>query len=197
MREHWPFYKSLTRRERRDRVLLEHERILAFGDRWNEILRICGLEPRRGAGGEDGPAPLGSTTGGWGGGESEDHKRLKQHVLEHPELVGATLEFEGEVEHLLRSGDEIDVAFLSPAHWIGAEVKSKVSDGQPEDYERGVYQVVKYRSVLEAQARIDHPEATPKVTVFLVLERTLPKEARLVAEALGVQVIESVVPREY
>lgn len=196
VREYWPFYESLSRRERRDRVLLEHERILAFGDRWNEILRICGLEPRRGAGGDAGPAPAGSTTGGWGGGESEDHKRLKHHVLKHPELVGATLEFEGEVEHLLRSRDEIDVAFLSPAHWIGAEVKSKVSDGQPEDYDRGVYQVVKYRSVLEAQARIDHPDAPPKVTVFLVLERTLPKETRLIAEALGVPVIESVVPRE-
>ena len=82
--------------------------------------------------------------------------------------------------------------FRSDRSWIGVEVKSRVSDGNPSDYERGIYQVVKYRAVLEAQARIDAPRDPPEVQVVLVLEGLLPKEYRGVADALGVKVIEQV-----
>jgi len=47
--------------------------------------------------------------------------------------------------------------FKAEGVWVGVEVKSRVSDGSPDDYERGLYQVVKYKEVLEAQAQLITP----------------------------------------
>ena len=84
--------------------------------------------------------------------------------------------------------------FKSDRLWIGVEVKSKVSDRLPSDYERGLYQTVKYRAVMEAQARVDHPDAPPAVRVFLVLEGELPVEYRQIAKALGAELREKFAP---
>lgn len=92
------------------------------------------------------------------------------------------------------SGDEIDVFFRSGHQWIGVEVKSCISDKLERDYERGLYQAIKYAAVLEAQAQVDHPDAPPIVKVFLVLERTLPSRLRPTAEKLGVSVLENISP---
>jgi hypothetical protein len=86
--------------------------------------------------------------------------------------------------------------FRSAHTWIGVEVKSRVSDGNASDYERGIYQVVKYRAVLEAQARVDHPVQSPEVRVFLALERNLPEAYRALAEVLNVRVLERVDPQD-
>ena len=84
--------------------------------------------------------------------------------------------------------------FKSDRLWIGVEVKSKVSDRLPSDYERGLYQTVKYWAVMEAQARIGHPDAPPEVRVLLVLECELPVEYRQIAKALGAELREKVAP---
>jgi DNA topoisomerase VI subunit B len=76
--------------------------------------------------------------------------------------------------------------------WVGVEVKSRVSDGNPDDYERGLYQVVKYKAVLEAQARIDYPDNPPEVHVLLALENELPADRRELAAALRVRYLERV-----
>jgi len=120
---------------------------------------------------------------------------LKHYVRDHPELVGARADWDAKVEYALRSADELDVMFISDRSWIGVEVKSRISDGNTADYERGIYQVVKYRAVLEAQARVDSLDALPKIHVVLVLERDLPAEYRALAARLGVTVIERVTPR--
>lgn len=183
----WRGYESLSRDEKRSRMLLEHQRILAYGSRWNELLRLLGMDtvaPPVSVGGE--------RAGGWGGGESEEHKALKRFVYEHPELVGAEAHWDAQEEYALRSGDEIDVMFKSPRLWIGVEVKSSVSDGNPSDYERGIYQVVKYRAVLNAQAAIDHPDAPPDIKVVLVLQNQLPKSLRPVADSLKVAFLENI-----
>ncbi|WP_371879984.1 hypothetical protein [Caballeronia sp. S22] len=73
-------------------------------------------------------------------------------------------------------------------------MKSRVSNRNSEDYERGLYQVVKYGAVLAAQARIDFPMHPPEVRVMLVLESELPEEYRTLATALGVSYIEGVTP---
>lgn len=186
----WPGYETMSRDEKRAKLAAEFQRILAYGSRWNEVLRLAGLpviEPPVGSNGY--PVP-----GGWGGGESEAHWALKHYVRDHPELVGARADWEARVEYALRSADELDVMFISDRTWIGVEVKSRVSDGNIADYERGIYQVVKYRAVLEAQARIDSPDALPEIHVVLVLERELPTTYRALAARLGVTVIERVIP---
>ncbi|HEY1130639.1 MAG TPA: hypothetical protein VGF12_14650 [Roseateles sp.] len=180
----------MSRDEKRAKLAAEFQRILAYGSRWNEVLRLAGLpviEPPISSNGK--PVP-----GGWGGGESEAHLALKHYVRDHPELVGARADWDARVEYALRSADELDVMFISDRTWIGVEVKSRVSDGNTADYERGIYQVVKYRAVLEAQARIDSPGALPEIHVVLVLERELPTTYRALAAQLGVTVIERVIP---
>jgi hypothetical protein len=120
---------------------------------------------------------------------------LKHYVRDHPELVGAGADWEAKVEYALRSADELDVMFMSDRTWIGVEVKSRVSEGNAADYERGIYQVVKYRAVLEAQAIADSLDPQPEIRVVLVLERELPAVYRGLAAQLRVTVVENVSPQ--
>ncbi len=154
-------------------------------------MRLVGLPLIEGPVGADGRP----TAGGWGGGESEAHRTLKHYVRDNPDLVGAQAGWDAQVEYALRSADELDVMFRSERIWIGVEVKSRVSDGNAADYERGIYQVVKYRAVLEAQALADSPDARPEIRVVLLLERELPAVYRALAERLGVPVIDRVRPQ--
>lgn len=188
IRGKWVTYPDLTREEKEAKVFNEYQRILDFGSRWNEILEQLGyskVTPTI-------PDDISGKSGGWGGGESAQHKALKKYVMEHPELVGADNTWEVHDEYSLRSGDEIDVFFRSHDHWIGVEVKSSISDGLKRDYQRGIYQVVKYRAVLEAQVLIDYPSSPPLISVYLVLESSLPAEYRQDAKKLGVNVMEGV-----
>ncbi len=184
----WPGYQTLSREDKRAKVNLEYQRILQFGSRWNEVLQLAGL--RRASFNEE--DEIHTSRGGWGGGESEDHKALKHFVHDHPELFGAASDWFAQEEFALRSGDEVDVVFKSEHVWIGVEVKSKISDRLLSDYERGLYQVVKYRSVLEAQALVDHPTNTPEVRVMLALQSKLPRTLRDLALKLKVAVLERV-----
>jgi len=182
---YWPDYEHLTKAERRTKVLQEYERILHFGSGWNDVLQRLGLTPIA-------SSDLGDkgTTGGWGGGESDAHKAMEEFVASHPELFGADASFTTLQEYPLRSGDAIDVFFKSAKVWVGVEVKSKVSDGLLSDYQRGVYQVVKYTAVLKAQAMVDHPHDCPSVKVLLALESGMPRQFALEAKSLGVEFIE-------
>jgi hypothetical protein len=125
--------------------------------------------------------------GGWGGGESEEHRKLKAYVLANPQLfdIQTGPGFFAEPEYPLLSADVIDVFFGTNEAWTGVEVKSIRS--ADDDLQRGVYQVVKYRAVLEAQALIQAPEAPRQVAVFLAVERALPQKLQQVAAKLGVQ----------
>jgi hypothetical protein len=187
----WSGYQAMSRDEKQAKLAVEFQRILSYGSRWNEVLRLAGLPMIEPPFGSDGKL----TRGGWGGGESEAHFALKHYVRDHPELVGARADWDAKVEYALRSADELDVMFVSDRVWIGVEVKSRTSDGNLADYERGIYQVVKYRAVLEAQALIDSPKSPPEISVVLLLERELPAVHRTLAAQLGVTVIESVGPR--
>lgn len=186
----WSGYDALSIADKHARIGYEYKKILAFGSRWNEVLVMLGLPPLAVP---SGPENAGGR-GGWGGGESEEHKALKLFVRHNPHLVGADSSFDAMNEFVLRSNDEIDVFFKSPALWIGVEVKSRVSDGIDRDYERGLYQVVKYFAVLAAQSKVDHPDNPPAVRVFLVLESELPPQYVEVAKRLGIEVLDRVVP---
>ncbi len=185
----WPGYDLLSKDDKRAKVDGEYQRILRYGSRWNDVLRLIGLEAIS-AHAMDG---LLLGPGGWGSGESDDHKALKRFVCEHPELVGAAKDWVAREEYDLRSLDVLDVMFKSDRVWIGVEVKSKVSDRSPADYERGIYQVVKYKAVLEAQAQVDFPENPPQVLVVLATESHLPTAYRSLANSLSVPFIEDLV----
>lgn len=190
VKERWPGYESLTASEKKAKVMREYDRILQYGSRWNDVLLQLGIPPIAPSGNE---SPE-SKKGGWGGGESPQHKALKRFVVENPQIVGADQTWVALDEYALRSGDSIDVFFKREEAWIAVEVKSAVSDGCIDDYERGLYQVVKYRAVLEAQAKMDHPSAPPTLRVLLLLESHLPHHLTDTAKRLDVEVLEGVKP---
>lgn len=188
----WRGYDLLNAADKRAKVTNEYSKILEFGSRWLEVLRLTGLEM---ASVEIEAGVANSSSGGavgWGGGESPQHKALKEYVASHPAQFGAGPDWFVEQEHDLRSGDVIDVVFKSEHLWIGVEVKSRISDGGPLDYERGVYQAIKYAAVLEAQARADRPVNPPEVRVILAVETVLPSEWRQLAIDLSVEFMERV-----
>jgi len=123
---------------------------------------------------------------GYGGPvESDEHRRLKEYVNSHPRRFGAPNGCkEGVTEKRLRSLDEIDVWFVSPGEQLAVEVKSHRSNDL--DLERGIFQCVKYRAVLEAENRAGKIRST--VRACLVSERKLPNELARLAKLFDVEV---------
>jgi hypothetical protein len=186
MQEFWPDYKRWSRAEKASRSAIEYKLAVDFGSRWNDVLSALGLpavaEPFSDA---DTKKPRGAM------GESEAHKRLKLFVKDHPGIVGAGGDWEALLEYPLLSGDLVDVLFRSSNACIAVEVKSKVSDTFPSDYERGIYQVVKYDAVLRAMATVGC-DIPVNVRSVLVTELSLPEHLRAKASKLNVQLHENV-----
>lgn len=108
---------------------------------------------------------------GYGGGESDAHKALKNWVTKNPKKVGAPENFDKVIiEAPLLSGDIVDVLFTDGKSFIAVEVKSKISSD--DDFRRGIYQCVKYRAVLKAQEL----PVKAEVKTILVTERDLSGE---------------------
>ena len=84
-----------------------------------------------------------------GGGEGEGHRRLREWVMTHPETVDE--QYAGRptaTEVMLKSGDRVDVVIYLPDKAVAVEVKSCVSNDA--DLERGVYQCIKYKVIMDA-----------------------------------------------
>lgn len=123
--------------------------------------------------------------GGRGGGESEQHKRLKLYVLEHPGCIGAA---KSDVrlrttEQPLLSGDSVDVFLSTGRISYLVEVKSILSS--EDDLKRGIYQCLKYGVVLAAQQ--EKHFTAEDVVATLVTERDLPSDLLELARRLGVK----------
>lgn len=192
-------FRKLPRREQRRLVEIELQKVLLYR-KWPSVLSALGLTPSTGdyskvlseaetigATRESRAASFG------GGGESPEHNRLKCFVATHPESVGLSPAFgPGRIEYPLKSGDTLDVFFRSGQDHIAVEIKSALSSNA--DIVRGMFQCVKYRSVLEAQ------QATEKLPqsarAILVLESKLPKSLRAVKNILGVELVDAVRPEE-
>lgn len=185
---YWPGYERYSIDEKQAKVAIEYQRILAFGSQWNEVLRLAGLTRF------DTSVAGGRPYGRGAAGESEAHKALKQFVLDNPSLFGAGEDWEAFPEYPLASADAVDVVFKSATHWIGVEVKSKTSDLYIRDYERGIYQAVKYKAVMDAMAKVAPGAAPPKVEVWLALETKLPDRYRKDAQTLGIRWLEGLTP---
>lgn len=126
------------------------------------------------------------------GGESDDHRRLKRCIAEHPEILKLPESAgKGTVEFPLPSGDSIDVLFQAGDAWTAAEVKSARSP--LADIIRGMFQCVKYRAVIEAlQTVCNLPQSARAV---LVLESEFPEELTTWKQMLGIEVIDLIRPQ--
>ncbi len=127
-----------------------------------------------------------------GGGESAEQQKLKTFVASRPGLLSLPSECRGELEYPLPSGDIVDVLFKTEKCWVGAEVKSRISD--QADVVRGLFQCIKYDAVIKAyQAAMNLPLQTRTV---LILENSLPRELADLRDILKVEVAESVNPND-
>lgn len=171
--------------QRRELVRREHIGIFAY-PKWKEVLKALHLLPAAPVI----PSDLLNLAGQrGGGGESAEHYALKLLVASNPELVGLPANTaEGRTERRLPSADCIDVSFELPRKWMAVEVKPKLSS--EEDIVRGIFQCVKYRSLIEA---VDHVEGrTRSRSAVLVLSGALPARLRALANQLRVTVIDQV-----
>lgn len=184
----WPDFFKLTAAEKEDKVRLEIARIVEFGTHWNEVLRRLELPAATVQRAARGHGQFGA------GGESPQHKALKLYVRDNPWIVGASNQCERRVEHVLPSLDEIDVFFKSRTECVAVEVKSSVSAGVAGDYERGIYQAIKYLALLQAMSLDRKRELCKNIRSVLVLEGKIPPDMRELAELLSVTVKDNVVP---
>jgi hypothetical protein len=179
-------YASLSRKQQRDIVKAELLKISSY-PKWQEVLAALGLKPVA----VDYSALLKQASNYRGGGESEEHRRLKDYVAGHPELLNLPRSTShGATEYRLPSGDSLDVLFRSGDDWIAVEVKSHRS--APDDIVRGLFQCIKYRAVIEAyQAAERLPQNARSV---LILGGALPVHLIPLKNILEVEVMEDVVP---
>lgn len=179
-------YKNLPNRQQRDIVNKQLHFVFAY-KRWRDVLQMLDLKPLA----SDFLDLLKVTPQRGGGGESENHRLLKEFVASHPEVIGLPKGTpKGKPEHLLPSGDSLDVSFQGADDWIGVEVKSSISNDP--DIVRGLFQCVKYRAVMEA---VQRARALPQNSrTILVLENKFPDHILPLKNILGVEIVEGVSP---
>lgn len=128
---------------------------------------------------------------GGGGGEGEDHKKLKHFVATYPDVLHIAGLGAGNTEYIFPSADRIDVVFHGSGRvrWVGVEVKGP-SSGEV-DILRGLFQCVKYSALRKAELRSESKKENTEV--ILVLSGSLPQRLKKIKNLLGVSVVEGVV----
>lgn len=122
------------------------------------------------------------------GGEGEEHKILKEYICQHPESINYKDVDFAETEHILPSGDRLDVYVeLSDGTHVAIEVKPSISPDQ--DIARGVFQCVKYYAVMDALRNIECKDY--EIKVLLVTAGNFSSQNKELAEELGVEYVEN------
>jgi len=175
-------YKRMSDKSKRKLVAVIHERIWGYKDWTGVARRVFDLNfaekaPVEEESEHDGKA---KRQGLGGPAESDEHRRLKLYVKAHPQEFGAPERCEATVERSLRSHDEIDVFCVAPDQQLAIEVKSTRSNDL--DIERGIFQCIKYKAVIEAQNLWDGKAL--KVRARLVSERKLSGDSAKQAKRL-------------
>ena len=120
-------------------------------------------------------------SGGSGGGEGEDHRRLKELVSAKPALVDLPAGSKATIEHSFLSGDRVDVLFDLP-NGDSAVVEVETIVPLP-----GAHQAVKYRALLEVQR--SEALGSGRVEAILVAHH-FDAQTRELANRYGVRLVE-------
>lgn len=172
--------EALTKIQQRDLFLAATARVMSFYD-WDKVLHAFSLKPLR----YDVEDLIKAASTMKAAGEGEDHLRLKCWVRDHPEIFGIGGRAKAVVEQQLPSGDCLDVSFETDAVWVATEIKSAKSP--PYDLIRGVFQVVKYKAVMSATAKLRGLQC--ETTAVLIHENTLAADLLAIAHTLGVECV--------
>ncbi len=179
---------KMTEDEKRAVIEEIHQDIFAY-QRWDDVLKKCGIRPVRTGINDEDDAPdeiKRPGRGGWSSeGESKEHKALKQFVADNPAVVGLSTSTEkGQMEYLFASGDKADIVFATKNGFLGVEVKSVISN--EADLNRGIFQAIKYQALLRSEQKA--VLSPPTARAVLVTERKLPISLQNLADILGVSV---------
>ena len=174
-------YDKLNVQEQIDEAKKRNDKAYAY-KKWPWVLKALGLMPY---------TPIADSAIRKGKCRKSDsegpyHKNLKEYIIKHPKEFSINNLVSKENEHVLLSGDRLDVYFKQKDEkQIAIEVKSRISDDA--DILRGIYQCVKYKAVLVAECLAHGKKA--KVEAFLVTENELSEENRKTANMLSVKYI--------
>lgn len=150
--------------------------------RWTAVLAALGLLARPDS------TVLDDASKFRGRGESEQHRRLKEYLAEHPDILQLPAAAGADTEFSLPSGDSLDVLFRVGDDWTAVEVKSAKSS--LSDIVRGMFQCVKYQAVIEAFQATQG--LTQSARVILVLEGAFPTQLESWKQVLGIEVVDCV-----
>lgn len=114
-------------------------------NKWDNILALLGLKPYFSQADED---KIRSGAFSFGG-EGKEHKEMKDFIAANPKLINTNISEKGICEHILLSGDRLDVYF--PKSRTIIEVKPK--SASDADILRGLFQCIKYKAILNAEGR--------------------------------------------
>lgn len=182
------FFEGFTKlesptRQQREVILKEyHARIFAYPN-WLRVLAALGLEEAK----STAEKTVEKARHREGGGESDAHRNLKNRIYNQPTLVGGPAKPSvREQEFPLPSGDRLDVYFAYGRKQLAVEVKP--SSSADDDIARGLFQCVKYETVIckwraWQSAQVD-------VQVVLALGGRLPESLVGLRNALQVCVVE-------
>lgn len=181
-----PSYDDMTDNAKRIFVMGLNQAAIDY-DSWDWILSLLGLTPSV-IDTKNSEMFIRSGKFYGKGGEGENHKKMKEYVYNHPELLGLKTVKEKQMEYILLSGDRLDVfCRLKDDTCVAIEVKSSTSSDA--DIMRGLYQCVKYKSIMEAENKVHGIKNN--VRTILVMEGSLSWENQLVRDTLGVTVVEN------
>lgn len=180
-------FSGLPLRQKRAIVEAELQHVFSY-PRWGDVLEALSLAPAD----SDYTSLVKIASRLGGGGESEQHKALKEYLACNPAAIGLKANTPtGVTEFALPSGDSLDVSFRDTKVWVAAEVKSAISN--EADIIRGLFQCIKYRAVMEA---VLVSQSLPQnARAILVLESKLPQSLISLRNLLGVEVVECVTPQ--
>lgn len=176
-------FKKLSKSKKQELVNRQLNNIYSF-QHWDKVLSALELEE---IDTEITPIIEKAKRIGFGGGESESHKKFKEAISKKPHLINLNLP-QGVTEYKLPSGDSIDVLFLNKNQIIGVEVKSKIS--ADEDILRGLFQCVKYKYLVEAEQILKGKE--PNSRIILALQGKFPIKLLGAKNTLGIEVIDNI-----
>ena len=169
----------------RKREVVEREQAGVFHyPHWRDVLQTMGMAPLSGT-----PALVGVARH-WRGGEGPEHAALKAWICTQAALFSLPSEILGLPEISLSSGDRPDVTFVHRRTVLAVEVKP--AQAPEADIARGIFQCVKYKAVLDAEAAVQGTRRAARVV--LALGGRLTPATRTAAALLGIEVMEVVGP---
>lgn len=117
----------------------------------------------------------------FGGGESEAHKRLKEHVAANPGLIGLPVDATADVEHSFKSPDRADIVFsCTDARRVAVEIELEGALNTLV----GAWQAVKYRTLLCLEAGVNLGESSIEC---VLVAKAIPASTRAFCDRYGVK----------